>query len=98
MGACSAMTIHKSVLLCVAAASIISLSSCERSHAGNLAAFDVGQPAPDFEFIDQNGQRAHLHQYRGDVVLLNFWATWCPPCVQEMPDLEVLHRRFQGQK
>src|SRR5262249_19358569 len=56
------------------------------------------QLAPDFEFVDQDGRRAQLSQFRGDVVLLNFWATWCPPCVQEIPDLEVLSRKFQDRK
>jgi cytochrome c biogenesis protein CcmG, thiol:disulfide interchange protein DsbE len=58
----------------------------------------VGQFAPDFEFTDQDGRRAQLSQFRGEVVLLHFWATWCPPCTEEMPDLEALSRRFQSQK
>lgn len=47
--------------------------------------------APDFELLDQNGQKRRLSDYRGKVVFLNFWATWCPPCRREMPDIQALY-------
>ena len=48
--------------------------------------------APQFELRDINGRLVRLSNYRGKVVLINFWATWCPPCRAEMPDLVRLQR------
>jgi thiol-disulfide isomerase/thioredoxin len=53
--------------------------------------------APDFNLRDANGGPASLSAYRGSLVLLNFWATWCGPCREEMPSMEQLNRYFGGQ-
>ena len=53
--------------------------------------------APDFNLRDANGGSASLSGYRGNLVLLNFWATWCGPCREEMPSMEQLSRYFGGQ-
>ncbi|MGQ9489217.1 MAG: TlpA family protein disulfide reductase [Anaerolineae bacterium] len=50
--------------------------------------------APDFALPTADGQMVRLKDLRGQVVLLNFWATWCPPCKAEMPDLDALHREY----
>jgi len=52
--------------------------------------------APDFTLEDMDGESYELHDYRGKVVLVNFWATWCPPCRKEMPALEALYRKLDG--
>lgn len=51
-------------------------------------------PAIDFTLTDQYGNSHTLSDYKGKVVFLNFWATWCPPCRQEMPDIEKLYKDF----
>ena len=56
-----------------------------------------GTPAPDFTFPGLDEKMVSLFDYRGKVVLVNIWATWCPPCVEEMPSMEKLYRKFKGQ-
>jgi peroxiredoxin len=57
----------------------------------------VGSPAPNFAFPDLNGQQISLSDHRGKVVVVNIWATWCPPCKQEMPSMQKLYERFKGE-
>lgn len=56
------------------------------------AVFPQAVKAPQFTLKDVNGRTVQLSDYRGKVVLINFWATWCPPCRAEMPDLVRLQR------
>ena len=53
--------------------------------------------APDFTVPGLTGQALRLSDFKGQMVFLNFWATWCPPCKEEMPSMERLNRRFRGQ-
>lgn len=55
----------------------------------------TGQPAPDFVLKSASGENLRLSEYRGDVVMINFWATWCGPCRQEMPLLDELFTRYR---
>lgn len=57
----------------------------------------VGRKAEEFTLKDPQGATVPLSSFRGRVVLLNFWATWCPPCREEMPSLNRLHRKFRDQ-
>jgi cytochrome c biogenesis protein CcmG, thiol:disulfide interchange protein DsbE len=54
----------------------------------------VGKEAPDFVLPNLNDKSVRLSDYRGKVVFLNFWATWCKPCREEMPSMEVLYKNF----
>ena len=58
----------------------------------------IGKPAPDFQVIDLKGQELSLEKYRGQVVLLDFWATWCIPCRAEMPHLKKVYDTYKDQK
>lgn len=62
---------------------------------GRMDAVLPGSPAPSFAATTLDGERATLEDYRGHVVLLNIWATWCPPCREEMPSMERLYRTFK---
>jgi peroxiredoxin len=55
----------------------------------------VGTPAEDFQLVDLNGKAHSLSEYRGKVVLLNFWATWCKPCTTEMPAMQTTYDKLR---
>jgi thiol-disulfide isomerase/thioredoxin len=60
-----------------------------------LAASSTG-PAPGFQLSGRGGKAIDLAQFRGQVVMINFWATWCGPCRQEMPLLEDIHKKYKA--
>lgn len=55
---------------------------------------DIGQPAPAFALPGLDGKRHRLEDYRGKRIILNFWASWCAPCREEMPLLDATYKRF----
>lgn len=55
----------------------------------------VGDQAPDFQLVDLKGNVQKLSDYKGKVVLLNFWGTFCPPCKKEMPDMQEVFEKWQ---
>lgn len=55
----------------------------------------IGSPAPDFTVRDSQ-QSVTLSQFKGQIVVLNFWATWCPPCIEEMPSLVQMQQRMKS--
>lgn len=58
--------------------------------------FEPPRPAPEISFTDTGGKSLTLADFKGRVVLLNYWATWCAPCVEEMPALDRLQARLGG--
>ena len=59
-------------------------------------AVDLDGDAPDFTLKSMSGENLRLQELRGQVVLVNFWATWCGPCRQEMPVLDQIHKRYES--
>ena len=58
----------------------------------------IGKPALDFQVTDLKGEDLSLEEYRGQVVLLDFWATWCGPCIAEIPNVKKAYERYKDQK
>ncbi|HFQ91930.1 MAG TPA: TlpA family protein disulfide reductase [Chromatiales bacterium] len=58
------------------------------------AAGEISGPAPDFTLKSRGGENLKLSEFRGEVVMINFWASWCAPCRQEMPLLDQLYNRY----
>ena len=74
-----------------AASSAPQATAAPADSSANSADSEAPVPAPDFTLVAQNGETHTLSDYNGKVVFLNFWATWCPPCKDEMPDIEALY-------
>lgn len=69
-----------------------------RSMVEDIAALEAetaDRPAPDWTLTTNDGRQLSLQDLRGKVVFLNFWASWCPPCREEMPSMENLARKYQ---
>ena len=66
------------------------------SSQGSGPAALAGQPAPSFAVPELSGRTSGLDAYRGRVVVMNLWASWCPPCRAEMPDLQRLYQAYQS--
>src|SRR5690625_4184045 len=70
----------------------VELTSSEtESGAETEVGLEEGNQAPDFELETIDGETVRLSELRGEKILLNFWATWCPPCRAEMPDMQKYH-------
>ncbi|MCZ6842640.1 MAG: TlpA disulfide reductase family protein [SAR324 cluster bacterium] len=87
-------------LLFLAVAALLLVPAHTAAHAPQRHGFDLvifkrPLPAPDFKLISPSGKPVRLSDFKGKTVLLNFWATWCPPCVREMPSMEALYKKYK---
>jgi len=85
------------VLLVVCGAVYLYTAGNSQPTYNSVKAVAPGNPAPDFQLEDNNGNQVSLSALRGKVVLVNFWATWCPPCRAEMPSMEKLNNAMAGE-
>ena len=94
-------------LLAAAAVLYVLLAPASKPAGGGYAQYAVGgmarlivletpPPMAAQALFDAAGQEKHLSDYRGQVMVVNYWATWCAPCMEEMPTLGALQRRYQG--
>jgi peroxiredoxin len=63
--------------------------------SANAHALTIGQKAPDFTLKTMAGKNLNLVEQRGNILLINFWASWCAPCRKEMPELQALQEKYQ---
>jgi len=83
----------KKLFRTIAVVALAGLASCHSSSGTNAAL----KPAPDFSLTDVSGHALRLADYRGKVVVLDFWATWCEPCKEEIPRLIDLENKYSPQ-
>jgi thiol-disulfide isomerase/thioredoxin len=85
---------RKILAVSMAALFMMMLSSCRRPPSRQEAVVEIGLPAPKFKLPDLKGQEVSLDQFKGKVVMLDFWATWCGPCQMTMPVIEKLEKEY----
>lgn len=81
-------------VLCILFGEIL-LSGCKEDN--KHASVNIGSYAPKFALTDLNRKTVNLDDYKGKKIILNFWATWCPPCVNEMPLLQEVYSNRKGE-
>lgn len=86
------------ILVFLAVAGLLFLLSLKQNNPYlKFSPLKSGHPAPDFTFPGLDGKMVSLADYKGHVVLVNIWATWCPPCVDEMPSMEKLYQALKDE-
>lgn len=94
----SATLVTWAVVVAVGLAVAAALAFATRESGNQAGAGAPGGSAPDVVLTDfKDGRRFTLAEYRGEPLVLNFWASWCPPCVAEMPDIEKVHQDLKDE-
>jgi thiol-disulfide isomerase/thioredoxin len=83
-------------LVCAGAFLLSPVPAARGEHEAPLQVFDKRKPVFEFSLPDLNGRSVNLKDFRGKVVFVNFWATWCLPCRTEMPAMERLYQEYNG--
>jgi cytochrome c biogenesis protein CcmG/thiol:disulfide interchange protein DsbE len=83
------LSLRRKIVVCIFFILLLPLSVCSSNKQIS------GPQAPDFSLEDLSGKAVSLRQHRGQVVLIDFWATWCPPCRTSIPELVDLHRKYK---
>jgi peroxiredoxin len=91
------MILHRPLLFAVLFTFMIPVTWAGESVRGHLTPMPGTPAAPGFVLEDMDGQVHRLEQYRDQVVVVNFWATWCPPCRDELPSLQRLWERMRDE-
>lgn len=81
------------LVLCISA---MMFSGCIQRPPEMEPTLDIGQAAPNFKLQDLTGQQVSLNEFKGKIVMLDFWATWCGPCRMTMPVVESLQKEYAG--
>jgi thiol-disulfide isomerase/thioredoxin len=84
-------------LILIGASALLILQDVSPGKELSAVPVEVDYAAPELSLTDVEGNPSSLADYRGKVVLVNLWATWCPPCKEEMPALETYYRRYVDQ-
>jgi peroxiredoxin len=87
------------IFLLIAGLLVLLLLNRNKSYNNSvkIGPIEVGLAAPDFTFPGMDGKMVSLSDFKGKVVLVNIWATWCPSCVDEMPSMEKLYQKLKGE-
>ena len=90
------LVLYTALALGANAAQAADLNALKEGSMESLVTYSKPLPMPPFSFTDDQGGEHSLAEYKGKVVLVNFWATWCPPCREEMPFLNTLEKELGG--
>lgn len=83
-------------MIVLALAGLVFVLAKPKHEGGRITIIREGDRAPEFRLPALDGRVVSLSDFRGKVVMVHFWATWCPPCVEEIPTLEHVYRSFFG--
>ncbi len=89
------MSAHRLLVLMVSVWLALAAAVAAEKSGQTLTPLADRPPAPEFDLLDMDGARHRMSDYRGRVVIVNFWATWCPPCREEMPSMQRAYEQLR---